>query len=205
MYLCAMISNFQAMKAIAISSCFLLLFVVSACGPTKYLRANNEASLGYFEMPIDSATYMVSFHGNGATPVTMTERYSLYRCAELTREQGYDYFSIGESKSSANTISSSMQNSSTSITPTTTLGMTSSPSILPPPAGSIGTGFGGTTTATATTTTTVETSSMSSNQTSTEFTAVRTIRMYHGQPPANDANIFVASSLIKTLTPYIQR
>ena len=47
---------------------------------------------GYSETQLDENTFRVSFQGNGKTPRVTTQRYLVYRCAELTRNLGYDYF-----------------------------------------------------------------------------------------------------------------
>jgi len=49
---------------------------------------------GYMDEKIDDDTYLVSFNGNGNTSSDRVWFYWIYRCAELTKEQGYDYFTI---------------------------------------------------------------------------------------------------------------
>ncbi len=43
-------------------------------------------------MRIDSNTVMVSFRGNGYTDRQTVQSFLLYRCAQVTLEDGYDYF-----------------------------------------------------------------------------------------------------------------
>jgi hypothetical protein len=47
---------------------------------------------GYSDTRIDSTTESVEFKGNGYTSKRTVEMYLLYRCAEVTRDAGYDYF-----------------------------------------------------------------------------------------------------------------
>jgi hypothetical protein len=47
---------------------------------------------GYSDNRIDSDTTSVEFRGNGYTSKRKVEMYLLYRCAEVTRDTGYDYF-----------------------------------------------------------------------------------------------------------------
>jgi len=47
---------------------------------------------GYSESRIDASTETVSFRANSQTPKRVVEGYLLYRCAEVTRNAGFDYF-----------------------------------------------------------------------------------------------------------------
>ncbi len=49
---------------------------------------------GYSDSRIDSNTVRVSFYGNGHTSQEKVENSMLYRCAEVTLQDGYDYFTI---------------------------------------------------------------------------------------------------------------
>ena len=69
----------------------LVVFLNSACvtaygpyGPTG----------GYTDKKIDDDTYIVSFIGNSNTPTDRVWAYWIYRCAELTKEKGFDYFTL---------------------------------------------------------------------------------------------------------------
>ncbi|MES0872478.1 CC0125/CC1285 family lipoprotein [Sinimarinibacterium thermocellulolyticum] len=53
-----------------------------------------DRGYGYAEQKLESNRFRVSFAGNGATPRETVENYLLYRAAELTLAQGYDYFVI---------------------------------------------------------------------------------------------------------------
>jgi hypothetical protein len=47
---------------------------------------------GFSESRIDENTWRVSFRGNAFTSPDTVEKYVLYRCAEITVQNGYDWF-----------------------------------------------------------------------------------------------------------------
>ena len=49
---------------------------------------------GYSDSPIDATTVKVSFEGNKETSKDTVKTYLLYRCAEVTVQKGYEWFSI---------------------------------------------------------------------------------------------------------------
>lgn len=58
---------------------------------------------GYGETQIEPGHWRVSFSGNNLTSRTTVETYMLYRSAELTLAQGYDWFRIVEHQTGAQT------------------------------------------------------------------------------------------------------
>jgi hypothetical protein len=69
------------------------LCLVAACAkPTPYQPANG--GYGYSEQQIEDKRYRVSFEGNASTPRAEVQNYLLYRAAELTVQNGFDYFII---------------------------------------------------------------------------------------------------------------
>jgi hypothetical protein len=72
--------------AFAVVSC---LFLSTGCS-TPYQP--DGLGGGYSDNRIDSTTESVEFRGNGYTSKRKVEMYLLYRCAEVTRDAGYDYF-----------------------------------------------------------------------------------------------------------------
>ncbi|MFZ3485322.1 CC0125/CC1285 family lipoprotein [Sphingomonas sp. 3-13AW] len=69
--------------------------VLAACAtPTPYRPAtgNGFARTGYSDEQIEPNRFQVSFSGNTLTSRETVERYLLFRAAQLTLEQGYDYF-----------------------------------------------------------------------------------------------------------------
>ncbi|MGI9436854.1 MAG: CC0125/CC1285 family lipoprotein [Geminicoccaceae bacterium] len=71
----------------------LILSMVGACAvPTPYQAA--EKGYGYSDQRIEDNRYQLSFAGNSSTPRETVESYLLYRAAEVTIENGFDYFTI---------------------------------------------------------------------------------------------------------------
>ncbi len=54
---------------------------------------NSEAGGGYSDQQIEGNRWRVTFAGNSLTSRDTVERYLLYRSAELTVQQGFDWFS----------------------------------------------------------------------------------------------------------------
>jgi len=74
--------------------------VLSACASaTPY--APTDGRFGYSEQQIEQDRYRVTFRGNLSTPRESVENYLLYRAAELTVQQGYDYFLMTEQDTEA--------------------------------------------------------------------------------------------------------
>ena len=70
-----------------------LLGLLAGCGqPTPYQPATD--GYGYSEQQIEDNRYRVSFAGNDLTPGDTVQNYLLYRSAELTLGEGYDYFTM---------------------------------------------------------------------------------------------------------------
>jgi len=69
------------------------LFLLSGCAtPTAY--GPKGFSGGYEEQQIDESTYRVSFYGNGVTSQDRVWNFWIHRCAELTAQKGYTYFTL---------------------------------------------------------------------------------------------------------------
>ncbi len=79
-------------------ACGLLLafaLTLAACAkPTPYQPVTDGH--GYSELPLEGDRYRVTFSGNNQTPRETVENYLLYRAAEVTLEQGHDYFIVVE-------------------------------------------------------------------------------------------------------------
>ncbi len=74
----------------------LTTLALAACArPTPYQAAASEGAPGYSEKMIGEDQYRIGFEGNGLTTREMVDRYLLHRAAELTRENGFDYFITG--------------------------------------------------------------------------------------------------------------
>ena len=62
--------------------------------PTPYQPALSESryAFGYRDQKLDADNWRVSFSGNSVTRRETVENYLLYRAAELTVQQGFDWF-----------------------------------------------------------------------------------------------------------------
>ncbi len=70
----------------------LLALCLSACSATSYVpRSSGD---GYMEEEVGPNVWRVSFFGNGHTTGETVQTYWLYRCAELTRQHGFEGFEI---------------------------------------------------------------------------------------------------------------
>lgn len=69
--------------------------VLSGCATeTAYRPATGKGfyRTGYSERQVEADRWLVTFAGNTVTDRDTVERYLLYRAAELTLQNGYDYF-----------------------------------------------------------------------------------------------------------------
>jgi hypothetical protein len=80
-----------------------LLGLLAGCGqPTPYQPATD--GYGYSEQQIEDNRYRVSFAGNDLTTADTVQNYLLYRAAELTLDEGYDYFTMADRDVERSTI-----------------------------------------------------------------------------------------------------
>lgn len=70
--------------------CVLILALLFFSCSTPYQPKGTLG--GYSEEKITSDMYRVEFKGNQHTKPETVQNYLIYRCAELTKEQGYNYF-----------------------------------------------------------------------------------------------------------------
>jgi hypothetical protein len=85
-------------KWLGICSWALLL---GACA-TGYQKSSITG--GYSERRINDSAYVVSFNGNGFASKDRVYYFWIYRCAELTLQQGYGLYVIQPNRSSANRL-----------------------------------------------------------------------------------------------------
>jgi hypothetical protein len=81
---------------------FLAAILVAGCAATPYGPAKEDWKGGYEDSKVQKGTYNVAFYGNGFTSATTAKNYLLYRCAEITVRDGYDYFVIIEGNAITN-------------------------------------------------------------------------------------------------------
>ncbi|MFA5941537.1 MAG: hypothetical protein WC809_19485 [Sinimarinibacterium sp.] len=73
------------------AACILLLStLLAACAATPYQPL--AKGYGYSEQKLESDRYRVAFAGNGQTSQDAVQNYLMYRAAELTLQNGRDYF-----------------------------------------------------------------------------------------------------------------
>jgi hypothetical protein len=82
----------KTFSALLISATALLL---AACATqTPYKPADKSDSYGYTETRLTSDHYRVVFTGNSTTPADTTRDFALLRAAELTLQNGGDWFQL---------------------------------------------------------------------------------------------------------------
>ena len=67
--------------------------LVAACA-TPYGPSSGSFTGGYSESKLQKDRYNVSFEGNAWISEEQAMNYLLYRCAEITLDNGFDYFII---------------------------------------------------------------------------------------------------------------
>jgi len=78
---------------VALAVC-LGLAACETATPYQPLVAGNEVFGGYSDQKLDDTHYRVMFQGNSVTSREQVETYLLYRAAELTVNQGFDWFEM---------------------------------------------------------------------------------------------------------------
>jgi hypothetical protein len=86
-------------RGLMMSSLMLALAACATATPYQPLKDG----VGYGEQRIESNRYKVTFSGNSNTPRQTVENYLLYRAAEVTLQNGYDYFVQADSATDAQT------------------------------------------------------------------------------------------------------
>lgn len=81
--------------------------LVAACATSTPYKPMEKDGLGYGDQRLEENRYRVWFAGNSRTPREAVEDYVLYRAAEVTLENGYDYFVLSDRQTDADTYSSS--------------------------------------------------------------------------------------------------
>lgn len=90
-------TSFGGRKSWRNASCILAALLAAvlcwSCA-TPYGRVSGRG--GYTETQLGENTFQVSFHGNGYTNQQVVIDYALLRSAEVTQENGFMYFVIGQ-------------------------------------------------------------------------------------------------------------
>lgn len=80
---------------------FLALALVACATATPYQPMRNGE--GYADQKLEMTRYRITFAGNSQTPRQTVENYLLYRAAELTLNNGFDYFMLADRSTEADT------------------------------------------------------------------------------------------------------
>ncbi len=171
-------------KSIALLGIGLLL--LASCA-TKYAPVSGSfwtGQTGYSEVPLDSSTWQVTFAGNNNTTDDVVNRYALYRAAEITTQRGFDYFVVLDNNDVA-ALTSTVNNSNTHET--------SVEHTIDPQTGKM--------VPVAVTTNTGN----STITTQASHTVTKTVRLFNGARPADNANAYDAKAMVAMMAPSIQR
>ena len=79
-------------KIIQLIACLFISILLNACA-TKY-HAAEEGVSGYRDLQVDKNTYYVEYTEGARTSWEQVHRFTLKRCAEITKEKGYKYFDV---------------------------------------------------------------------------------------------------------------
>ncbi|EZP56970.1 CC0125/CC1285 family lipoprotein [Sphingomonas sp. RIT328] len=81
-------------KAVVAALAASTLMVAGCATETTYRPATGQGfnRTGYSDRRIEPDRYLITFAGNSVTSRDTVERYLLFRAAELTLQNGYDYF-----------------------------------------------------------------------------------------------------------------
>lgn len=75
---------------------------LAACATTTPYQPLKDGQ-GYAEQKIESNRYKVTFSGNSSTSKQTVENYLLFRAAEVTLANGYDYFVVADRDTESDT------------------------------------------------------------------------------------------------------
>jgi hypothetical protein len=84
------------LATVASLSVVLALGACATATPYQPNRPGQQATGGYSEQRIESDRFRVTFAGNSMTSRETVESYLLFRAAELTQGQGFDWFAIAD-------------------------------------------------------------------------------------------------------------
>lgn len=86
-------------RSAALAASFVVLATLGACATATPYQPNipgQQVKGGFSEVRLEADRYRVTFSGNSLTSRETVEGYLLYRAAELTVNQGYDWFTVVE-------------------------------------------------------------------------------------------------------------
>lgn len=77
-----------------LAACIAALCVTAGIAGCASPYGQNTLFGGYKSTRLDAAHWLVQYDGNGVTPREQVWAYWIYRCAEVTKENGYAYFTM---------------------------------------------------------------------------------------------------------------
>lgn len=85
-------------KALVAALATSTLLVAGCATETRYRPATGQGfyRTGYSDRQVEPNRFLVSFAGNSVTSRDTVERYLFFRAAEVTLQQGYDYFVMAD-------------------------------------------------------------------------------------------------------------
>lgn len=85
------------MRALSVLVGAVTLVALASCATqTPYKPAEKRGEEGYTETRLGENRYRITFVGNTTTPAETVKDYALLRAAELTLQEGYEWFQIME-------------------------------------------------------------------------------------------------------------
>ena len=74
-----------------------VIVVLAGCASqSTYQPAEKRGAEGYTETKLTNNRYRVTFTGNSVTPAETVKDFALLRAAELTLQEGYDWFNLAD-------------------------------------------------------------------------------------------------------------
>ncbi|MDB5968540.1 MAG: hypothetical protein JWQ90_990 [Hydrocarboniphaga sp.] len=86
-------------KIVTIAAALVAALLAACATATPYQPAKDGQ--GYSEQRLETNRYRISYTGNSATPRDTVENYLMYRAAEVTLNNGYDWFVIADRQTRA--------------------------------------------------------------------------------------------------------
>jgi hypothetical protein len=83
------------------------ILLLGACATATPYQPAAKDGQGYTEQRLETNRFRVNYAGNTATPRATVENYVMYRAAEITLNQGYDWFAIADQRTNIDPRSSS--------------------------------------------------------------------------------------------------
>lgn len=83
---------------------FAVSLALASCeSATPYQPATTQGGNGYSDQQIEANTWAVEFSGNSLTSRETVEKYLMFRAAQLTVDQGFDWFASLDRKTTRQT------------------------------------------------------------------------------------------------------